>query len=62
MVYGHPLHAVLCHAPTDAKVAPQAKRAEIECGDRPHDIHDPHLLGVAEWLTNFDDNKGHVVG
>lgn len=46
---------LIAKSSTDAEVAPQGKHTEIEGGDRPHDIHDSHLLGVAD-LVDGDDN------
>jgi hypothetical protein len=60
-VPGHPLHGVLRHASTKMKVAPQTKNAEIKRGDWPYDIHDPHPLGMPNFV-DADDNSADEGG
>ena len=52
LLLGHPFHGVPAHAPPFAEVSPEREDAEVESGDGPDDVHDPHLLRVLHLVDS----------
>ncbi|MDB6121772.1 MAG: hypothetical protein JWQ71_765 [Pedosphaera sp.] len=39
------------------EISPKRQRTKIQCCDRPHDIHNPHVLGVTGEQINDNHNR-----
>ena len=48
---GHALHRIFAYGAALEKVGPDREHAEVQRRDRPHHVHNPHLL----WMLHFVD-------
>src|SRR5271170_4805251 len=54
----HAAHGGVADSLAETEISPEGEDAEVERGDGPDEVHDPHVLRMADLIDGDDDGAG----